>query len=88
MSNSHKQEGLVLLAELDKIQNGDHVMMAKSTEHYVRRQPISRKRKLRYYLYLIFYLIYSIRCAIISLYDEQWIIWMADDLIEVLGNKK
>ena len=53
MANSHKHEGLVLLVELDTIQNGEHVLMAKSTEYYVRRQPTSRKRKLRCYLYLI-----------------------------------
>ena len=86
MANSENLNGLALLAELDKMQCGQHVIMAESTEHYVRREPIAAKRKQRSSLYILLYVIYTFKNAILSLNDQQWIISMTGDFYHVLGN--
>ena len=88
MANSENQDGLALLAELDKMQCGQHVIMAESTEHYARREPIAAKRKRRRNLYILLYVIYTFRSAILSLNDQQWLLSMTGDFNHVLGNTK
>ena len=82
MANSEKQDGLALLAELDKMQCGEHVIMSKSTLNYVKRQWIATKSN----LYILLFVVYTFRGSILSFYQQDWIISMTGDYTHVLGN--
>ena len=86
MVNSEKQDALALLAELDKMQCGEHVIMSKSTEHYVKRQAIAIKSNHRRYLYILLFVIYTFRGSILSFYQQDWIISLTGDYAHVMGN--
>ena len=88
ISDSTRLTGQALLDQLDKLQCHNHILMAQSTGHYVRRLSNNTKRKLYIYFYLILNITYGLKYAILSFTDKDCILALLGENIYELENNK
>ena len=62
---------MALIVELDKLQCDHHIIMAQSTENYVRRGKVSITRKIPYYFNILIQMTYVIKWYLASGYSED-----------------